>query len=42
MDTQTAILEFVSSVRKNLNESGILRQEQARLILMTPMKITIS
>ena len=31
METQTAILEFVSSVRKNVNESGELHQEQARL-----------
>ena len=27
METQTAILEFVSSVRKNANESGELHQE---------------
>ena len=26
METQTAILEFVSSVRKNVNESGELHQ----------------
>ena len=31
METQTAILEFVSNVRKNVNESGELHQEQARL-----------
>ena len=31
METQTAILEFVSSVRKNVNESGELHQEQNRL-----------
>ena len=31
METQTAILEFVSSVRKNVNESGEFHQEQARL-----------
>ena len=30
IETQTAILEFVSSVRKNVNESGELHQEQAR------------
>ena len=30
METQSAKLEFLSSVRKNAPESGILHQEQAR------------
>ena len=29
IETQSAILEFVSSVRKNVNESGELLQEKA-------------
>ena len=31
METQTAILEFVSSVRRNVNEFGKLHEELARL-----------
>ena len=31
METQTGMLEFVSIVRKNVNESGELHQEEARL-----------